>query len=907
MQNRTTTKLLCITAVISLIGLINSACAQMNNKKVNKVPATTWGITPDRRAIESGIFIMPRDEAKEAEVSFTVTEPTGIARKNHPVRGGIPLFRGELKDTSKIVLIDDQGSQVPVQGMATAFWPEGTAKFICIDFLTDLTPKQTRKYTLKFGTEIPAYGKDAMKVVEKNNRITVNTGIMEVSFLPGQEFSSKILINGKEVTRNPLKGFLTISEGKPDSKPADYPLIIDSVRVEEHGPVQATVYLKGSFGTKKAHSPLKWQQKYPRFPFHGFVRIYTGTARMDVTYTLGFNGNEHKEFIRRYGLTVPLSVRDGTFEFGKSKTESAKLAVSADVLLAQPHHSNWKLMVGDKEEMTGKRFGGWASLSKGGSSVLIGLRNAWQQWPVSFRATPQGDLSIDIHGGDDDNFLDLRYTETEKGPEWVRPDPKKKYHLVGKHRKSKSMYTGEKLTQHYQSDPKHRAAGLLKISELVIDFTPTVNASNVGSAHHRMLVPWPGKKRYTDTRVFGLTGYFPDLEKNPSFRKMFNFHARNNVDLGLVQHEANGLYGWVDYPDSMDVQPPKKGGTGFNADRFQGGEGWTNGEKANQAVVALYVSSGWRRTLDYGHQMLLHTLGFDAEHSGGDMATGVTHRHCQVHWASAGSPRQAGCHIGWYWYYWISGHNEMGRALKELWRNPLGISHKRGAMAEWPFHPDNNTDKDFIIPEGTKTAHAFAAKGSIYHWVSFNRWQTTGDKRFVAYFESLYNGLKQNPYKEKKGKKTYHPRLKVSLVDDKQFAQNSDLENLGNPRTPQRPNFYDYYFRAYYGKTLIAEWAQLTGSKHAIDLLLMMGDYDWGEPAHANFRKMAPESITKDTKTGKKDHIQWLYYSHGQILPAYYLLRSKDKNYQGHIQRMLKLVQARTTWPQNRMGEVIKK
>ncbi|MBN4074062.1 hypothetical protein JYT61_00715, partial [bacterium AH-315-E10] len=633
-------------------------------KEVKSVPATAWGITPDKRAVESGIFIRPVSLATKSVITFTVTEPSGISRTNHPVRGSIPFYRGEIGKSTNIRLFNASGRQVPVQGMATAYWPEGTYKFLCLDFLTGLNANETQTFTLEYGTGIPSAQKSALKVSKNNGSIQVDTGKMSLSFAAGNRFSSAVKVDGKAVTRDIIKGFLTVAEGTPTTKPTYYPLTLESVSVKEKGPVQTTIYLKGRYSDLKSVSPRKWQAKYSRYIFHGFVRLYANSARMDVTYSLGFNGNEHKEFIKRYGLTIPLAATNGTFTFGTDKTQSASTAITRDILLAQPHHSNWSLTGGEKA-LKGKRFGGWAAVSKGENSVLIGLRNAWQQWPVSFRATAAGDLSLDIHGGTNSNFLDLRYFPKESGPEWTRPKPKDKYYKVAPLHLSKSMYNGEMLSTHYQAEPQFKATGILKISELVIDFSAAAPAEKVGQTHHQMLVPWPGKKRYAATRVFGFTGYFPDLKKHPAFKKNFDFHARTIVDLPLVQHEANKLYGWVDYPDGLDVQLPKKGETRFNTDKFQGGEGWNNGEKVNQAVVSLYVASGWRRALDHGHQMLLHTIGIDMEHPGGDMSTTVTHRHCQVHWGTGGSPRQSGCYIGWNWYYWISGHNEIGRILDD--------------------------------------------------------------------------------------------------------------------------------------------------------------------------------------------------------------------------------------------------
>ncbi|NRA39736.1 MAG: hypothetical protein HRU15_16465 [Planctomycetes bacterium] len=880
--------------------LLLSVFAPLVAQAQEKVPATPWGITPDQRAIDSGIYIQPRPLATRSTVSFTVSEPSGIARANYPVRGSIPFFRGEFKDIRRLQLTDANGAVIPVQALVTAFWPEGTAKFLCLDFLTTLKASEIKSFTLSYGSELAEQKVGAIAISDANGVIQVNTGILKTSFQAGDKWSAPVQINDLAVTREGIQGFLSVSEGSPEAKPTDYNLTVESVVLEEHGPVQATVYIKGFYSSKKAVSPMEYQKKHPRYPFHSFVRVYANSARMDVTYSFGYNGNEHEDFVRRYGLKVPLAAKGAEFSFGVDGGKVHREKLSKAVLLAQPHHSNWELS-GASTPQSGKRIDGWAAMNANAEniSLVMSLRNAWQQWPVSYRADANGDFIIDIHGGTKDNFLDLRYHSEPDGPNWVKPDPKKKYDKVAKVHDSKSMYNGKKLSTHYLGEPFAKAAGILKISELVLDFTPNMNHKEIGEAHHQMLVPWPDAKRYAETRVFNMTGYFDDLN-NPIQQEMVNFHARINVDLALVQHEAQGLYGWVDYPDALDLRPPKGKENHFDDRTFLGGEGWNNGEKVNQAVVSLYVSSGWRRALDYGHQMLLHTIGIDAEHPGGDQATSVTHRHCQVHWGTGGSPRQSGAYIGWHWYYWISGHNEIGRSLHEMWPDTLGINRASFSKAKWPTHDSTNIETEFVYDPELKQAYAFSAKGSIYHWVNFNRWQTTGDTKFVRYFESLYHGLSKNPYKvdKKKNKKVYDENQMVSLVDDVSLIKQGDLANLGDPIHPPKPHFYDYYFRSYYGKSLVAEWAALTGSKHAINVLLLMGDHDWSA---AEFNQGYDDTRAESTY---RKNIKWLYKSHGQYMQAYYLLRKDNKDFKQHLENMLELVHARTARLRNTMDEV---
>lgn len=557
------------------------------------------GIRPDPRAVESGLYIQPVELAKRAELPFAVIEPSGVDRRRGPVRGSLPFCRGELKDPKNVRLLDDAGREVPVQGFAAAFWPEGTVKFLCIDFLTDLEAGRTKRFRLEYGTAVKPNVKSALRVNRAGGRVAVDTGLMKVTFAPGQEFCSGIMVGGRATTRGPVRGRLLVSEGEPLNEPREYPLVVEKVELVENGPVQATVYLKGSYGTLRSATPLTWQKRrnVPRYVFHGFVRLYADSGRMDIIHGFGYNGDESRDFVRRYGLVVPLATKNARFVYGGDKGVRREVPLNGDLQLVQPGHSSWQLR--GASQANGRRFGGWGALKGDGASAVFGLRDAWQQWPVSFHANGEGELGLDIYGGTEDTFLDLRFVG-----EGFDKKTGKGFH------KSKSTYTGEKFSTHYTGGrgPTHRAMGLLKISELVLDFTPGADPASVGNGHHKMLIPWPGVGRFSDTRVFGLTGYYTEDPKMRRARDYFSII----LDYSYVAHNVNGLFGWVDYPDAPDFGRPKDGR--FDTSIFGGGVGWTNGERQVMGYFGHYVASGWRRALDLGHQSALHSIGIDIEH-----------------------------------------------------------------------------------------------------------------------------------------------------------------------------------------------------------------------------------------------------------------------------------------------------
>ncbi|MCH2176707.1 MAG: hypothetical protein MK193_13360 [Lentisphaeria bacterium] len=878
------------------IKLLSALLLSANYSLINaagKVPATAWGITPDQRAIDSGIFIKPQELAQSSKLKFSVTEPSGIDRIQYPVRGSLPFFRGEINENTNFILKDAAGNAYAVQAKPVAYWPEKTTKFVCFDFLVDIKANEKKNFVLEYGQEIEESISAELQIAKTDSSISVDTKRLSFSISKGKSLTSEIKLDNISLGDSGIASYMNISTSTPESKPQSHLLMVNDFTVIEQGPVQVTIHLKAQFTDEKSASLREDQNHHPKFPVDIYLTAYANSSRLDFIYSFGFNADEFDSFIRQYGVFVPQKNGD-KFIFGSQSKTLNDITFNKDLVLSQPNPNSWSL---NSNALSGKRISGWAGIQNKDQNTIVALRNAWQQWPVQFRAIPNKGIYLDIYGANKDHFLDLRFKKEDKKLTLTEiKHPKMgRVKVSDQINKSQSMYNGEVLSSLYNGDLRYKAGGLRKISEFTIDFDAKKPA-NVGNAQHKMLIPWPGKKRWAETRVFGLTGYFPDSNDIVNLEKNFNYHALNLVDLPLVQHESLELYGWVDYPDSLDVVRPKKGDTNFNLSRFSGGEGWTNGEKANQGVISLYLASGWRRAWDHGHQSLLHTIGFDLEHVGGDQAAGVSHRHCQVHWSSGGSPRQSGCFIGWHWYYWLSGHNEIGRILDANWQNPLGISAKTGSQAQWPFHNSYNMEKDFNIPADLEKGVAYSAKGVIYHWVNFNRWQTNQDPSFVNYFESLFNGLKQNPYKKKpNGDKTFNPVMDVSFVSDRQYVQSPGRDEIpSNPTNPEEPHFYDYYFRSYYGKSLIAEWAQLTGSKHAIDLMLLMGDWDF-----------LPRSKPVVSESRYKDKLQWLYKSHGVYMSSYYLLRKDQPAYKEHIENLLGLIEARTRVPYNEMSPIM--
>ncbi|MBM4042908.1 MAG: hypothetical protein FJ290_30835 [Planctomycetes bacterium] len=725
----------------------------------------TW--QPDKRAVESGLYIAPRPLATKAQVAFTVTEPSGVARRRWPVRGAIPLFRGELRDPNAIRLLNAAGKEIPVQGLATAFWPEKTIRFLCLDFLTDLGPNEEKRFTLEYGTEFAGRKGELYTVTSED--LWQGRGRM-----PG--------FRGKAVVCSNNKG----------EDPKEHPIILEHIRMVEQGPVQATFHLLGHYGEEKAFQPADPTDRDAwRYPVSLFFRVYGGTSIVHIEHTFGYNGDEYHDFVQSYGLTFqhPKATR---FLYGKDGGEAAEAPLG--VRLNQFAHDKWELT--GKATASGKRFGGWAAVQSKDTWTLVAVRDGWQNWPVAFRAEENGDLTVEMLGEKPGRALDLRYEE--EGGEPLRK--------IANH----SMFFGDELTFYYSANDRGtmrgRARGIKKIHELLLDFSPVGGGSvpregdkektrgteapptlaDVGKAFQLPLAPWPGAERFKETRALGHIGVYGE----PKWDFLKDYFSVMFDGLTMT-HEANGLYGWVDWGDLPMCNTPSGGKFKMEMD---GGVGWSNGERAMAPYLYHYAAGGGRRFLDLGRAMVHHTIGIDTEHPGGDMKHGAYHRHNQVHWRHNDAGTRQGGYRGWHNYYWLTGDPEVGRLM----------------LLEGLDSPAQRTMMD-LRAENKDVRVGYDYQHCASHLLAHLCWITSGDWRYARAHPAI---VKLWKIAGDEGKATQEGWVFFSLKDG---------EPAGYKLAKPGPQLG--YWLTYGGDDLCLEWAALTGDPNAVDAILLQGKF----------------------------------------------------------------------------------
>lgn len=197
------------------------------------------------------------------DIPLSVSAREGSPAAAVPVSGGVPFAEGVLTDPGQVRLLQG-GREVPAQFRRAARWPDGSVRWLLVDFVSDLlTPPGATQFLLRTGTApAPVTG---ITVNDQPSTLTLTTGAAVFTF--------------------------TKSEFKPGGFPLEvtsgggtYQAVPVSWVVEDPGPVKATVRVEGTWRNAGGSLGNEFVRFRARLVFH------RGSARFHASVTFRNNG-----------------------------------------------------------------------------------------------------------------------------------------------------------------------------------------------------------------------------------------------------------------------------------------------------------------------------------------------------------------------------------------------------------------------------------------------------------------------------------------------------------------------------------------------------------------------------------------------------------------------------------------
>lgn len=324
------------------------------------------------------------DTAGADSTKIHVEEPSGVARRGWPVTSGVPFARGSLKDARAVALFSSDGKEVPLQTEVLARWPDGSVRWLLLDFQVDLAAGERKELLLSYGKGIKRrLVRDPVRVHGRDDQTTINTGPLRLE-LRSRGFdllnSVWVDVNGdgrvtsdERVSGPERSGIIVVDSASREYLAAAAPA---EITVEQAGPVRACVRVAGRHASGDGHM------------FRYVVRIHAFRGQPFVRFFYTFV-NDHQDSlmakIKALDLIFRLAPEAGSARYvllDRKPTEGG---------LFQLDESHYEF--GGK--LAGKRAAGWAAVGGKKAGLALGLREFWQNWPKGITVAP-GVLTMGI-------------------------------------------------------------------------------------------------------------------------------------------------------------------------------------------------------------------------------------------------------------------------------------------------------------------------------------------------------------------------------------------------------------------------------------------------------------------------------------------------------------------------------
>jgi len=570
-------------------------------------------------------------------VLLTVHNYTGIPQTGAPVRGGVPLPIGSVKECQIATLLHSNGRSVPCHVRPTARWHDGSVKWVLVDALVDVPADGETQLKLILG-EARKHSGPKVAVAETADSVTIDTGPSRFLFSKrqfGLPFAAWADLNGDGKTDTKVVSaggeFVCEVEHTPPGPPEEENWLRDAAggdrerftadasgdykaEVENSNDLHAVVKLSGWLVNTNGRRLLKYVVR---------AHAYAGRPELRIVHTFVYAGKPKEDFIRNLSLRFPWQPRGGvSYQLGAETAQAGNLKGNDRVNLFEvgpkkiyhlaPHTLDktvgYSLTCSGAAIANGKDAAGWATIADGKSSLSVAVRNFWQMHPKELQLDFDG-MTVYLWPESGGKVLDLRRRSDEVD---------NVYHYD----RSLWEYGGE---------------GVGVTHEMAVSYGPPAaqSAQAMAATLNAPLLLECSPQWYADSNAFG-----PFAVADP--KGYPRLEGLQNVDVEWIRHNQRTFHwdGMIDYGDTLFHGYATRSHYGYVAPQgwcSRGYVGWLcNDGTLTHSLFLQYLRTGDYPTFLTAEAMARHVMEVDTCHycEKEPYSVGGGHRHDQQHWGN---------------------------------------------------------------------------------------------------------------------------------------------------------------------------------------------------------------------------------------------------------------------------------
>lgn len=312
----------------------------------------------------------------------TAEGPEEAGGKAWPVTLGVPILEGELATAEEVRLLGSKEEEIPGQFQVLGPWPDGSVKWLLIDFQAQLGQKQ---YLLEYGNEVkPKKFESPLRVSEDKGETAIETGPLKFVVSEGGPLPISALWLRKGEKFIPALGRSDIVLRDPQGR--IFRATPETIEMEEAGPLRAVIKITGHHtrGAEKL------------FTFTLRIHAYAGKSFLSIFYTFANDNLQEKMTqIKSIILDLDLDVgEDPRYLLGREEPISGKVTKKV-ICLEQKYDDKFSLLEGGRMVLEGRRALGTALLAGEKYGACLWLEDFWQNYPKTLTIAPSG-ISLGI-------------------------------------------------------------------------------------------------------------------------------------------------------------------------------------------------------------------------------------------------------------------------------------------------------------------------------------------------------------------------------------------------------------------------------------------------------------------------------------------------------------------------------
>jgi hypothetical protein len=320
-----------------------------------------------------------------------------------PLTAGLPIARGGLPSSASLLLVDPCGEPVPLQAQPLVNWPDGSVRWLLLDFVPERVPGGVSRWALARPQDgvVPPPAK-SLRIRESSEAIEVNTGTVTCHLTRASlPLPERVVVGGVQVLDQQVTATLLTDVRSRAARPK-----VEQVAVEARGPVRATVCVKGFF---PGRARCRFVARLCFFAGTGLVRLRLtlhNPARARHRGGLWDLGDAGSVFFR--DLSLQLGLREGPTQVAwmvkpgqpASASHSARLEIYQASSGGEKWHSRnhvnrqgrvlcafrgYRLRAEGRAEQ-GLRAEPVVALQQSGVALSAAVPEFWQQFPKAIEA-----------------------------------------------------------------------------------------------------------------------------------------------------------------------------------------------------------------------------------------------------------------------------------------------------------------------------------------------------------------------------------------------------------------------------------------------------------------------------------------------------------------------------------------